>query len=174
MAALLLAGVLLLAVLFDLSTRRIPNGLTLAAMLAGVAWHGVTGGGWGLVLSLEGLSVAALGLTLWLARALGAGDVKLLGAVGALMGPIFLLWTLPGMIFAGALLALATALMRGVLRKTVANVLLALPVMQASGIGAGMSGLESVSRAGRMPMAPAIALGAVFAFYRLHLRLTWF
>ncbi len=168
---LALAALLLLAAGFDLKRQRIPNTLTLAGLLLGLFWHGVAGGWPGLAVALEGIGVAALTLLFWLARSLGAGDVKLLGAVGALMGPLFLMWTLLGTIFAGAILAVATALARGALRGTAANVLLALPLMQTVGVGAGLSGLAAVSRAGRMPLAPAIALGAVFAFYRLHLRL---
>jgi len=137
-----LAALLLPAAAFDLTLRRIPNELTLLSLLLGLLWHSATGGGPGLVFSLEGIGVAGITLLLWLLRALGAGDVKLLGAVGALMGPSFLLWTLLGTIFAGGLLAVATALTRGTLT-------------------------------GRMPLAPAIALGAAYAFLRLHLRLAW-
>ena len=140
MAALALAALLLAAAGFDLAHRRIPNWLTFSGLLLGLFWHTVTGGGPGLVFALEGLGVAGLTALLWMAKALGAGDVKLLGVVGVWMGPVFLLWTLLGTIFAGALLALAVVVI-------------------------------SRTRRGRLPLAPAVALGAACAFFWLHLKL---
>lgn len=162
---LTLAILLTLAALCDVRSHRIPNPLVLAGLALGLAGHGWRGGGPGLLLSLEGVAVAALALLPYALGGLGAGDVKLLGAVGALMGPLFLLWTLPGTILAGALLALAWAARRGVLRETVHNTLLGLHLLRA---GASVGALASASRAGRMPLAPAIALGAAFAFLHLH------
>ena len=140
MAALALAALLLAAAGYDLAHRRIPNWLTFSGLLLGLFWHAVTGGGPGLVFALEGLGVAGLTVLLWMAKALGAGDVKLLGVVGVWMGPVFLLWTLLGTIIAGALLALAVVVI-------------------------------SRTRRGRMPLAPAVALGAAGAFFWLHLKL---
>ena len=160
-----LAILLTLAAVCDIRSHRIPNLLVLTGLVLGPAWHGWRGGWPGLLLSLEGVAVAALALLPYALGGLGAGDVKLLGAVGALMGPLFLLWTLPGTVLAGALLALAWTARRGVLRETVHNTLLGLHLL---GAGAGVGALASASRAGKMPLAPAIALGAVFAFFWLH------
>ncbi len=78
----------LVAGLGDLRTRRIPNRLTVSALLAGLAVNGILGGWRGMVFSLEG---AALGLGILLPvvllRGLGAGDWKLMGALGAMVGP---------------------------------------------------------------------------------------
>lgn len=80
--------VALAAGLGDLRTRRIPNRLTVSALVAGIGLNSLLGGWHGLYLSLEG---AALGLGLLLPvvllRGLGAGDWKLMGALGALVGP---------------------------------------------------------------------------------------
>ena len=164
---LALAILLTLAVVSDIRSHHIPNPLALTGLVLGLAGHGWRGGGPGLLLSLEGVAVAALALLPYALGGLGAGDVKLLGAVGALMGPVFLLWTLPGTVLVGGLLALAWAAQRGVLRETVHNALLGLHLL-ASGVGVGA--LAPVSRAGKMPLAPAIALGAALAFVHLHLR----
>ncbi len=114
--ALALALLLVLAAACDIRSHRIPNWLTLAGLAVGLAWHGWQGGGPGWLMSLEGIGVAGLALLPYAVRGLGAGDVKLLGAVGALLGPVFLLWTLLGTILAGGLLALGWAAMRGTLR----------------------------------------------------------
>lgn len=117
----------------DLRTRRIPNGLVAAGLLLGLAGRGWHGGEPGLLWSLCGVAAALPLLPLWAARALGAGDVKLLMMVGALMGPVFLLWTALGTLFAGALLGL----------------------------------FWMARRSAQMPLAPAIALGAGWAFAHL-------
>ncbi len=135
---------LLAASACDLQTRRIPNGLCAAGIAAGLIvhfWHGVWPGLW----SLAGLAAALPLLLLYAVRAFGAGDIKLLMAVGALMGPVFLLWALGGAIFAGAGLALVWI------------------------IGKGIRSRSLLLRKSRMPFAPAIAFGAVFAFVHLHL-----
>ena len=131
----------------DLKTRRLPNSLAVAGLLAGLVGHAWVGGTTGFLWSLAGIAAALPLLLLYAVRALGAGDVKLFMAVGALMGPIFLLWTLLGAIFAGGLLALIYVMRRG--RLT----------------------LPPLSKAERMPFAPAVAAGAAFAFLHLHLKL---
>ena len=162
---LTLAALLIWASVCDIRTHRIPNSLVLLGLALGLAGHGWRGGAPGLLLSLEGIAVAGAALLPYALGGLGAGDVKLLGAVGALMGPLFLLWTLLGAVLAGGLLALAWAARRGVLRGTIHNALLGLSLL---GARVGVSALASASQAGKMPLAPAIALGAAFAFVRLH------
>ena len=157
---------LTLAAISDIRTHRIPNFLSISGLGLGLLWHGFHHGPSGLLFSLEGLGAACLALLPYALRALGAGDVKLLGAVGALMGPTFLLWTLLGTIFAGAVLGLLWAITRGVLRETLVNAAFGLYLLKGR---AGVIALASTSKAGRMPLAPAIALGALFAFWRLGL-----
>ena len=71
----------------DICWRRIPNLLTYPAMLAGVFYHVVQNGAHGFFFSLCGILVGMGLLMLFFAMGgMGAGDVKLLGAVGALLG----------------------------------------------------------------------------------------
>jgi prepilin peptidase CpaA len=76
------------AALVDVYSRRIPNWLSGAALVAGLLIHGWQGGASEVAIALAG---AALGvvilLPLYAVRAMCAGDVKLLGALGALVGP---------------------------------------------------------------------------------------
>jgi prepilin peptidase CpaA len=78
----------LVAGLGDLRSRRIPNRLTVPALLIGLGVNGVLGGWHGLLVSFLG-ALAGLGVLLpvVLLRGLGAGDWKLMGALGAMVGP---------------------------------------------------------------------------------------
>src|SRR5688500_5262829 len=77
----------------DLRSRRIPNVLTFGAALAGIAFHALAPEG-------EGLGIAALGWAIGIVAffipfalgGLGGGDIKLLGALGAWLGPAGTVW----------------------------------------------------------------------------------
>lgn len=83
----LTAAACLSGAVIDIRTRRIPNSITFSAMAALLAMHGLFSG-------LPGLTASALGLAgcfivmlvPHLFRVLGAGDVKLMAAVGAGLG----------------------------------------------------------------------------------------
>lgn len=80
------------AAMIDLRTKRIPNYLTMPAALLGLAYHSFAPAGWGIGTSLAGLGVGlALLLLPWLLGGGGMGDVKLLGALGAWLGPRLML-----------------------------------------------------------------------------------
>jgi prepilin peptidase CpaA len=71
----------------DVRAFRVPNAITYPFALAGLAYHGLTPGGWGLGMSLLGMAVGfAVLLFLHLLGAVGAGDVKLMAGVGAWLG----------------------------------------------------------------------------------------
>jgi prepilin peptidase CpaA len=75
------------AAILDLRSRRIPNWLTATALLAGVLLNGMLSGLEGAVASVLGAAVGlAMLLPFYAMRAIGAGDVKLLAALGALLG----------------------------------------------------------------------------------------
>ena len=71
----------LAAAVWDWRRRRIPNALLLPVFLTALALNWARG--------LAGMALAALiFLPLWLVRAVGAGDVKLMATAGALIGPM--------------------------------------------------------------------------------------
>jgi prepilin peptidase CpaA len=84
---IMLSSILLLAALSDLRRRKIPNRLTYPAMLIGLLLHLADRGVDGALFGLGGL-FAGLGLLIvpYLLGGMGAGDVKLLAAVGAFTG----------------------------------------------------------------------------------------
>jgi prepilin peptidase CpaA len=80
---LFLAG----AVITDLRARIIPNVLVLSGALSGVLLAGLHPEGIGLLRALGGLALGlAIFLPLYLLRAMGAGDVKLMAMAGAFLG----------------------------------------------------------------------------------------
>lgn len=99
-----------IAAVYDIRFRRIPNWLVLTGLVLGVAlntflfqWSGVRA-------SLLGICLAfGIYFPLYLLRGMGAGDVKLMAAIGAIVGPanwfgIFIVSALTGGIAAAVLL----------------------------------------------------------------------
>src|SRR5271154_805563 len=95
----------------DWRTRKIPNWLTVPGLVAGICMHTAISGWRGTGTSLEGAGLALLILLpLVLVRGLGAGDWKLMGAVGAMLGPMaFLVFLLVSALVAGVM-ALVTVI----------------------------------------------------------------
>src|SRR5688572_30840223 len=86
-------GIAVIAVIWDLSTRRIPNVLTFGAALAGFLLHAYAAGWSGLGLAVAGWAVGvAFFFPIFALGGMGAGDVKLLGALGAWLGPVAVIW----------------------------------------------------------------------------------
>ncbi len=92
----------------DVRTMRIPNALTGPAMLLGLALSGWYLGWVGIESSLAGLGLSLLLLVGPFALGgIGAGDVKMMGAVGALLGPRLLLYSLGAGFMLGGIIAVA-------------------------------------------------------------------
>src|SRR6266404_22451 len=73
--------------MFDFRYRRVPNWLTLTGVVLGIALNAFLFETEGLWFSLQGMGVAFLiYFPLYLLRGMGAGDVKLMAAVGAIVG----------------------------------------------------------------------------------------
>ena len=82
-----LTGVLVVALIQDLRYQRIPNLLTYPAMAVALAYHFITHGLNGALFSAGGLALGiAILIVPYLMGGMGAGDAKLMGAVGAVVG----------------------------------------------------------------------------------------
>jgi prepilin peptidase CpaA len=98
---------LMIATWSDLRTREIPDWISVALILIGIAaaafgWAGIR---WWIVLS--GLLLGFLiGLALFRFAKFGGGDAKLIAGIGAILGPVGLLILLFWMAIAGGVLAL--------------------------------------------------------------------
>lgn len=107
----------------DVRYRRIPNAFVLATLLGGVAIHLISGGLHGLYGSLGGCALAfVLMFTLHIFGAMGAGDVKLFAAIGAVTGASLVLPTFLVVVLTGGLLALVSIIRAGVFVTTMQRV----------------------------------------------------
>lgn len=152
---------LALAVGYDISRRRIPNWLVVFGLLIGVA-VGLVGstssGVYGPVQSLLGaLTGLVIMLPLYFIRAMGAGDAKLMAAIGAFLGPMQVLGAALLTFVAGGVLSLIAALWSGSLSRVLGNLRL-MGMVAMSGRSTGLS-LKDVQTTGRLPYAIAIAIG---------------
>jgi prepilin peptidase CpaA len=116
----------LVAMVTDLRSRRIPNWLTLSTLLLGFALNALIAypsPGNGVWLSAKGFALAfGLNLVMYMLHFTGAGDVKLLAAIGGMVGcsdflGIFVLTAL-----LGGVLAMILMLVKGRVRQTLWNV----------------------------------------------------
>jgi prepilin peptidase CpaA len=109
---------------YDIRYRRIPNPFVLATLVSGLAANFITGGLRGLYLSAGGCLLAfILMFMLHLFGAMGAGDVKLFAAIGAVTGIQLVLPTFLVVVLTGGVLALVSIIRAGVLVTTMHRVL---------------------------------------------------
>jgi prepilin peptidase CpaA len=119
------AVLVLIAGASDIRSRRIPNWLTLSGVCAGLALHGATGGFNGFKLSAMGMLLGfGAYLALYCLRAMGAGDVKLMAAVGAIVGPAGWISVFVATAIAAGLLSLGLVIIKRRLRETLWNAFL--------------------------------------------------
>ena len=117
MPALVIAVAILaasMALVTDVRTRRIPNWLTVSVLLAGLLVNMLANGTDGAVSALTGAALGfALLIPFYAMGAMGAGDVKLLAALGAVLGPEVLLGAAAGGALVGGLMSLIILARRG-------------------------------------------------------------
>lgn len=149
---------------WDIREHRIPNLLTGPAILAGLLLHGLVGGWTQLGSSaLAGLIGGGIFALFYLAGGMGAGDVKLMVAVGCLLGLYPLHLMLLATAFTGAAYGLALAIRQQRLRQTLANVASILAHHGREGLtphpDLNLTNPQSV----RLPFAVPIAAGCCVA-----------
>jgi prepilin peptidase CpaA len=109
---------------YDVRYRRIPNPFVLATLASGLAINSIFGGLAGLYASLGGCGLAfVLMFLLHIFGAMGAGDVKLFAAVGAVTGASFVLPTFLVVILTGGLLGVVSIIRAGAVITTMQRVL---------------------------------------------------
>jgi prepilin peptidase CpaA len=158
-------GVTLLAGWMDFRTRKVPNWLTVPALVLGVAMHIVAAGWSGAIASLEGAGLAlVLLLPVVLLRGLGAGDWKLMGAVGAFLGPVLFLFVLVGSIFISGLMAAIAILRTQRVGETLRNLVVLVRGFFSFGLRANPKiSLDNPSLL-KLPFGVAVAVSTLVCF----------
>lgn len=161
---------LLIAAWCDIRSRRIPNAVVFPGAVVGVLSNAMLPqemGGLGVLDSLAGLGVGlVLLLPLYLLRAMGAGDVKLMAMTGAFLGARGATGALLCVLLAGGVLALGVAWHQGKLRRLVDNLKMMLFI---GAVGGSMWSLPVVGNhpdsaaesVGKLPYGVAIAAGTM-------------
>lgn len=168
---ILAAAVVVTAAVYDVRFRRIPNWLTVSGFVAGFALNVVLFGLEGFVVSGAGALLAMmLYLVLYMLRAIGAGDVKLMAAVGAIVGATAWIGICLASAIAGGILAVGLLVKRGRLFETLFNVQLI--VAELAHFRAPHRSYSAIdvrnTQALRMPHGISIAVGTVLYLCLLH------
>ena len=153
---------MLRATLIDVVKHRIPNALVAPAIAVALLLQTQAAGVSGLLMALAGLGVGlALPMPLYAMRVMGAGDVKLLGAAGAFLGP-------HGALIAGLMTLVAGAVLGVVyiawhfVRRVLARTLPKIFARRSKAAAEPCADEIPVTKRG-LPYAPAIATGAAIA-----------
>ena len=118
-------GASLIAAVLDLKARRIPNWLCVPLFAAGLIWAAWQGGVDGLGQAfLAGVVLALPFVILFIFAGGGAGDAKLMAAIGAWLGLERVIIVLACVCIAGGVLAIGTAIAKKRLKVVLINILL--------------------------------------------------
>lgn len=146
LAVTTLFGAIAAAVAYDLRDRRIPNLLVVCLLIAGLGLQTITFGAHGLVQALFGAATGGLLVApFFIGGGMGAGDVKLLAAVGSFFGATGTISVLVFTLLTGGVIAL------GLLAWRKTGSLLCTPAATAESAPTGI------------PYACAIAVGSLLA-----------
>lgn len=160
-------GVLVLmvviAAVYDIQFRRIPNWLVLTGLVLSLVIHvtfnefyGFKEWGYGM------LTGFVLFLPLYALRAMGAGDVKLMAMAGSFLDAGSAIGVVLTTLVVGGVLSIVVALRNGVLRQAISNIHTQLTMTLFKKLSGGNAQLEQLpSSAGNLPYAVAIAIGTL-------------
>ncbi|MBU1070181.1 A24 family peptidase [Myxococcota bacterium] len=151
----------------DLRSREIPNPVVLAGLIAGCAiwtlFYGLAGLGWALLGGFTGLGVFLL---MALLGAMEMGDVKLMGALGTLLGWPWVLAGLIHVVMAGFFFAIFWVIVHGHARRTLSNLWTALVTWLRPGARrVPLAELPTTP----LPYGVAIALGGVWTLLAIRI-----
>jgi prepilin peptidase CpaA len=156
---------------WDWRTRRIPNWLTVSGAVVGLLANTILGGWRGALMSLEGAALAlGLLIPLVLLRGFGAGDWKLMGAMGAVMG-----WQgMLSVLIVSALISGVMAVLQVLAARRVKETLSNMATLATDFVTRGLRANPEISLDNpnlmKQPFGVAVALATVFSFVLAHWR----
>lgn len=155
------------AAISDLRWRKIPRAITTAGLLAGLLYHLVfpTDGGFFMALLATVLGFA-IGLVFFHLGAIGGGDVKLIAALGAMLGFRSWLLAMEVAVLAAGAIALLQAARSGRLPQLLRNIGQLLRWLTTQGLARHPELNVSSAATLRAPFGVAVVLGTIFAVIR--------
>lgn len=163
---LVTAAIVVISVYTDLRQRKIYNVIVVPGVLAGLVLHAVSGGSAGLLLSLKGLGLG-FGLLLipFMLGGFGAGDVKLLGAIGALKGAVFVFKVFLAAGLTGGVLAILVLVKQKRLLSTLKRLWFSLYVFLGSVFKVNtLKSLDKAEYHESLPYGLAIGIGTIVSY----------
>ena len=155
----ILTAVIVIAAVIDYRYKKVPNIVTFPAIATGLAMAFMANGFIGLSVSTAGLFIGMALLYLpYAAGGMGGGDVKLLGAIGAIKGPWFVFISFLAMAIIGGVMAIfriAFVMKKADMRTLVASVRTAYYTRNWSALE-----IPEYARKEKLPYAVAISAGA--------------
>ena len=168
--SIILVIYLLLASIYDVSVKKIPNCLSLCVVILGVTGNYYFPEGMGLLNSAKGLGAGLLMmLPFYIFASLGAGDVKMMSAIGSVLGYQPMVSVVIVTYIAASTLALIFIIFEGNLSATIKRYW-----CTSLGLFAGIWNYQQPQQgeatAIRMPFAPAMTVAVVYVLYAEQLK----
>lgn len=161
-----LAAMVLIAVIYDLRVRRIPNLLIIIALVFAFTYHIHQSGYNGLIFCLKGFGLGlALLLLPFLMGGMGAGDVKFLAAIGAIKGNVFVFNTFLWMALWGGLIAAVIIIYKRRVKETGARIKQGF-ILASLGVFNFGDTLSKEEFSIYYPYGVAIALGVLASYFK--------
>ncbi|MEN6460381.1 MAG: prepilin peptidase [Syntrophomonas sp.] len=163
---IILLGLVSAATIFDIKENKIPNQIIIIGLLVAFFYSYYSGNYTGILFSLKGFALG-MGLLIipYFLGGLGAGDVKLLGMVGALKGCTFVLNTCLWMAIFGGFIAIAILLRRQLQKDTFMTFVRRL-LLSVQGVVNTSDLINKDDLTICFPYGVAIALGVVATYFK--------
>jgi prepilin peptidase CpaA len=159
--------IVVIACVFDVAASRIPNVLTFTTAALAIVFHALAPEGVGAGYALVGLATGlAIFFPLFALGAMGAGDVKLMAAIGAWLGWKAIIFVALYGSLAGGVLALIVAARRNYLRTAFRNVKMLVTYWWLEGVKPLPSLTLESKHSVRLPYALAIAAGLAVTLWQ--------
>ena len=160
----LLIITLTICLVTDIRRKKIYNVILMPALIAGFAINIYNLGLTGLIFSIKGFFVGLIFLLfpfIW--GGIGAGDVKLLAAIGAIKGPEFVFYAFLGAGLTGGIIAVIILLFQKRLFSTLRDLWKGIIVLFATKFKVANFGSKNANN--MFPYGIAITLGALSAYF---------
>ena len=155
----------LIAAIYDAAIQKIPNWISLIIVVSGLSWNYFSIEGLGLRASIAGL-VAGLFFMLpgYIFASMGAGDAKLMAAIGSVVGLNEVLDVVLYSYIAMLVLAFAFLTLKGDVVKLLRRYKVLVCGLFRGAWCYQKPGKSDAAR-NRMPLAPAIAMATIYVLY---------